>query len=56
MLQFRMVDAVRKMLLSNQKKGFAKGFAIQPSNFVDLGDKQSYLNTYREYVKELGRI
>jgi mannose-1-phosphate guanylyltransferase len=55
-ITFRMGDAVRKMLLSNQIKGFAKGFVIQSSNFVDLGDKQSYLKTYREYVKKLGRI
>lgn len=55
-ITFRMDDAVRKMLLSNQKKEFAKGFVIQSSNFLDLGDKQSYLKTYREYVKKLGII
>jgi hypothetical protein len=42
-------------LLSNQKE-FAKGFIIQSSNFIDLGDKESYLKTSKEYVKKLGII
>jgi mannose-1-phosphate guanylyltransferase len=55
---FRMDDAVRKvLLLSEDQKRLVKGFTIQSStNFVDIGDKQSYLNVHREYVRKLGRI
>jgi mannose-1-phosphate guanylyltransferase len=49
---FGMDDAVRKAL---QKKEIIRGFEIE-SGFIDIGDKKSYLDAYKKYVKRLGRI
>ena len=49
---FGMDDAVRKALEQNR---FVKGFKIE-SGFIDIGDKKSYLEAYKKYVKKLGKI
>jgi mannose-1-phosphate guanylyltransferase len=47
-----MDNAVRKAL--GQKK-IIKAFKVE-SGFIDIGDKRSYLDAYKKYVKKLGRI
>lgn len=49
---FGMDDAVRKALEQNR---LVKGFKIE-SGFIDIGDKKSYLEAYKKYVKKLGKI
>jgi mannose-1-phosphate guanylyltransferase len=49
---YGMDDAVREILA--QKKQVT-GFRID-SGFVDIGDKKSYLETYKKYVEKLGKI
>jgi len=49
---FGMDNAVRKAL--GQKK-IIKAFKVE-SGFIDIGDKRSYLDAYKKYVKKLGRI
>jgi mannose-1-phosphate guanylyltransferase len=49
---FGMDDAVRKALEENR---LVKGFKIE-SGFIDIGDKKSYLEAYKKYVKKLGKI
>lgn len=49
---YGMDDAVRVILA--QKKQVT-GFRID-SGFVDIGDKKSYLETYKKYVEKLGKI
>jgi mannose-1-phosphate guanylyltransferase len=49
---FGMDDAVRKALEQNR---LVKGFKIE-SGFIDIGDKKSYLEAYKKYVKRLGKI
>jgi mannose-1-phosphate guanylyltransferase len=49
---YGMDDAVRKAL--NMKK-LVNGFKIE-SGFIDIGDKKSYLQTYKKYVERLGKI
>lgn len=49
---FGMDDAVRKAL--DQKK-IVKGFKIE-SGFIDIGDKKSYLDAYKQYANRLGKI
>jgi mannose-1-phosphate guanylyltransferase len=50
---FGMDDAVRKAL---EQKRVVKGFKIGSSGFVDIGDKKSYLEVYKKYVRKLGKI
>jgi mannose-1-phosphate guanylyltransferase len=50
---FGMDDAVRKAL---EKKNLIKGFRIGSSGFIDIGDKKSYLEVYKKYVRKLGKI
>ena len=50
---FGMDDAVRKAL---QQKSIIKGFRIGSSGFIDIGDKKSYLEVYKKYVRKLGKI
>jgi mannose-1-phosphate guanylyltransferase len=47
-----MDDAVRKAL---DIKKVVNGFKIE-SGFIDIGDKKSYLQTYKKYVERLGKI
>ncbi len=49
---FGMDDAVRRALEQNR---LVRGFRIK-SGFVDIGDKKSYLEAYKKYVKKLGKI
>ena len=49
---FGMDDAVRKALVRDK---LVKGFKID-SGFIDIGDKKSYLEAYKKYVKKLGKI
>lgn len=50
---FGMDDAVRKAL---EQQRVVKGFRIGSSGFVDIGDKKSYLQVYKKYVRKLGKI
>ena len=45
-------DAVREAL---DMKKLVNGFKIE-SGFIDIGDKKSYLQTYKKYVERLGKI
>jgi mannose-1-phosphate guanylyltransferase len=47
-----MDDAVREVLLQNKQ---VTGFKVD-SGFIDIGDKKSYLETYKKYVEKLGKI
>ncbi len=49
---YGMDDAVREAL-SNKRQ--ITGFTID-SGFIDIGDKKSYLETYKKYVAKLGKI
>jgi mannose-1-phosphate guanylyltransferase len=49
---YGMDEAVREAL--SQKKQIT-GFRID-SGFIDIGDKKSYLDTYKKYVEKLGKI
>jgi mannose-1-phosphate guanylyltransferase len=49
---YGMDDAVRKAL---DMKKLVNGFKIE-SGFIDIGDKKSYLQTYKKYVEKLGKI
>lgn len=50
---FGMDDAVKKAL---EQRSIIKGFRIGSSGFVDIGDKKSYLEVYKRYVRRLGKI
>lgn len=49
---YGMDDAVRKAL---DMKKLVNGFKTE-SGFIDIGDKKSYLQTYKKYVERLGKI
>lgn len=49
---FGMDDAVRKAL---EQKKTVKGFRID-TGFIDIGDKKSYLDAYKQYTSRLGKI
>ena len=49
---YGMDDAVRKAL---EMKKIVNGYKIE-SGFIDIGDKKSYLQTYKKYVERLGKI
>ena len=49
---YGMDDAVRKAL---DMKKVVNGYKIE-SGFIDIGDKKSYLQTYKKYVDRLGKI
>lgn len=50
---FGMDKAVRESIKQNRK---VKSFIIEQENFIDIGDKKSYLEAYKQYVKRLGKI
>ncbi len=52
-ISFGMDDAVRESI--NQKK-IVKSFIVEEESFIDIGDKKSYLDAYKQYVKRLGKI
>jgi hypothetical protein len=47
-----MDDAVRKVLLLDQRKFITTGFMVRSSNFIDIADKQSYLKVQRDYARK----
>lgn len=49
---FGMDDAVRKVL---EQKKTVKSFEIE-TGFIDIGDKKSYLDAYKQYANRLGKI
>ena len=49
---YGMDDAVRKAL---EQGKIIRGFKID-SGFIDIGDKKTYLDAYKKYVKKLGKI
>ncbi len=49
---FGMDEAVRKAL---EQKKTVKGFRID-AGFIDIGDKKSYLDAYKQYASRLGKI
>jgi mannose-1-phosphate guanylyltransferase len=52
-VSFGMDDAVRESI--HQKK-IVKSFIVGEESFIDIGDKKSYLDAYKQYVKKLGKI
>lgn len=50
---FGMDDAVRKVL--DQKKTI-KSFEVDSNSFIDIGDKKSYLDAYKQFASRLGKI
>jgi mannose-1-phosphate guanylyltransferase len=50
---FGMDDAVRKVL--DQKKT-VKAFSVDSTSFIDIGDKKSYLDAYKQFASRLGKI
>src|SRR6476619_5478574 len=49
---YGMDDAVRNAL---ELKKVVNGYKIE-SGFIDIGDKKSYLQTYKKYLERLGKI
>ena len=49
---YGMDEAVKKALNENK---IVRGFTID-SGFVDIGDKKTYLDEYKKFVKKLGKI
>ncbi|MEJ7640710.1 MAG: hypothetical protein WKF36_00785 [Candidatus Nitrosocosmicus sp.] len=50
---FGMDDAVRESISQNKQ---VKAFVVESEGFIDIGDKKSYLDAYKQYVKKLGKI
>ncbi|HYZ95301.1 MAG TPA: nucleotidyltransferase family protein, partial [Nitrososphaeraceae archaeon] len=50
---FGMDDAVRESISQNKN---VKAFVVESEGFIDIGDKKSYLDAYKQYVKKLGKI
>jgi mannose-1-phosphate guanylyltransferase len=50
---FGMDDAVRNALAH---KKTVKAFEIDGSGFIDIGDKKSYLDAYKQFANRLGKI
>ncbi len=47
------MDKIVKDVIAQKKK--VKAFTIE-SGFIDIGDKRSYLDAYKKYMKKLGSI
>ncbi len=52
-ISFGMDEAVRESIRSKKK---VKSFIVEDGSFMDIGDKKSYLEAYKLYVKKLGKI
>ncbi|MDQ6724206.1 MAG: nucleotidyltransferase family protein [Thermoproteota archaeon] len=52
-ISYGMDDAVRESIKQNKK---VKAFVVENEGFLDIGDKKSYLEAYKLYVKKLGKI
>lgn len=50
---FGMDDAVRKVL---DEKKTVKSFEVDSNSFIDIGDKKSYLDAYKQFASRLGKI
>jgi mannose-1-phosphate guanylyltransferase len=50
---YGMDDAVRESI--NQNKNVS-AFIVEENGFIDIGDKKSYLEAHKTYVKKLGKI
>ncbi|MEW5840649.1 nucleotidyltransferase family protein [Nitrososphaera sp.] len=50
---FGMDDAVRAVL---DRKKTVKAFRVDASSFIDIGDKKSYLDAYKQFASRLGKI
>lgn len=50
---FGMDEAVRNSIRDNKK---VKAYVVKDGSFMDIGDKKSYLEAYKQYVKRLGKI
>ena len=50
---FGMDDAVRKAL---GDKKTVKAFEVDSNSFIDIGDKKSYLDAYKQFASRLGKI
>jgi mannose-1-phosphate guanylyltransferase len=50
---YGMDDAVRESISQNKK---VQAFIVENEGFIDIGDKKSYLDAYKQYVKRLGKI
>jgi mannose-1-phosphate guanylyltransferase len=51
---YGMDDAVRESISQNKK---VQAFIVEnEEGFIDIGDKKSYLEAYKQYVKKLGKI
>jgi mannose-1-phosphate guanylyltransferase len=47
------MDKIVKDVIAQKKK--VNAFTIE-SGFIDIGDKRSYLDAYKKYMKKLGSI
>ena len=52
-ISFGMDEAVSQSISSKKK---VKSFIVEDGSFMDIGDKKSYLEAYKLYVKKLGKI
>ncbi len=50
---FGMDEAVRESI---RQKKIVKSYIVNEESFIDIGNKKSYLETYKQYVKKLGKI
>lgn len=53
LVSFGMDEAVRNAIKAKKK---VKGYVVKEGSFMDIGDKKSYLEAYKQYVKRLGKI
>jgi mannose-1-phosphate guanylyltransferase len=52
-VSFGMDQAVRSCIKDKRK---VKSYIVNEGSFMDIGDKKSYLEAYKQYVKRLGKI
>lgn len=52
-VSFGMDEAVRNCIREKKK---VKSYIVNDGSFIDIGDKKSYLEAYKQYVKRLGKI
>jgi mannose-1-phosphate guanylyltransferase len=50
---YGMDDAVRESINQNKK---VRAFLVEDGCFIDIGDKKSYLEAHKSFVKKLGKI
>lgn len=50
---YGMDDAVRESINQNKK---VSAFIVEEGGFIDIGDKKSYLEAHKTFVKKLGKI